>query len=47
MLISIEGTGKNKLQPGQESMGGCCIVVTLISPKKSLNKTDWCAGALS
>ena len=47
MLISVEGTGKNQLQPSQESTGGCSNAVTLLFGKKSLTKTDRCAGALS
>jgi hypothetical protein len=38
MLISVEGTGKNQLQQGQESMGGCYSAATLLFAKKSLNK---------
>jgi hypothetical protein len=38
MLISVEGTGKNQLKAGQESMGGFSIVVTLLFAKKSLTK---------
>jgi hypothetical protein len=47
MLISVEGTDKNELQSGQESMGHAPGTVTLFSAKKFLTKTDWCAGALS
>ena len=47
MLISLEGTGKNRLEPDHESMGKCSSVVTLFFSKKSLTKTDRCAGALS
>jgi hypothetical protein len=46
MLILVEGTGKNQMQPGQESTG-CSSVVTLFLAKKSMTKTDRCAGALS
>jgi hypothetical protein len=46
MLFSFKGTGKNQLDPGQES-GGCSRAVTLFFAKKSLTKTDWCARALS
>jgi len=35
-----QGTGKNQLELGQKS------VVTLLFAKKSLTKTDQCAGAL-
>ena len=47
VLNSLEGTGKNQVQPCQESMGGCSSVATLFFAKKSLNKIDRCAGALS
>jgi len=47
MPISVEDAGKNQLQPGQESMGGCSSGVTLFSAKKSLTETGRCAGALS
>jgi len=46
MLISVERTGKNQLEPGREN-GGCSKFVTLVVKKKSLTKTDRCAGALS
>ena len=36
MLILVEETGKNQLQPGQESMGVCSSVVILFSAKKTL-----------
>jgi len=39
MLISVEGTGKNQLQPGR--------VVTLFFAKKLFITTDQYAGALS
>jgi hypothetical protein len=42
MLISVEGTGKNQLEPGQGTIGD---VVTMFFAKKSLIKTDRCAGA--
>jgi len=29
MLISVEGTGKNQLQPGQESMGDDAVLLHL------------------
>ena len=45
MLSSVEGSGKNQLQPGQEGMGDA-PVVTLFSAKKSLTKTNQCAEAL-
>jgi len=47
MLISVEGTAKHQLQPGQESTEGCSSVVTLFLAKKSMTKTDRCVGALS
>jgi hypothetical protein len=47
MLISVQGTEKNELQSGQESMGHTPGTVTLFFAKKFLTKTDWCAGALS
>ena len=43
MLISVKGTSKNQLQPGEESMGGCTNDVQLFFPTKSLNKST---GAL-
>ena len=46
MLVSVDGTGQNQLQPGQEH-GGCSSDVTLFFAKKSLTKTDRCAEALS
>jgi hypothetical protein len=42
MLISVEGTGKNQLEPDQE-----WIVVMLFFAKTSLSKTDRSAEALS
>jgi hypothetical protein len=47
MLISVEGTGKNQLEPGQESMGDASVLSNSFFAKKTLNKTDRCAGALS
>jgi hypothetical protein len=47
MLISVEGTDKNDLQSGQESMGHAPGTVTSFFAKKFLTKTDWCAAALS
>jgi hypothetical protein len=44
MPISIEGTHKNKFKLKQDSIGD---VVTPFFTKKSLTKTDRCAGALS
>jgi hypothetical protein len=41
VLISVEGTGKNQMEPGQ--YGGCSSIVTLFFTKKSLTKT---AGVL-
>jgi hypothetical protein len=38
MLISVVGTGQNKLLPVKESMGGCCSIVTLFFGKKYLTK---------
>jgi hypothetical protein len=46
VLISVEGAGKNRLEPGQERRG-CFSVVTLLFAKKSLTKTDGLAGAVS
>jgi len=46
MLISVEGTDKNQLEPGEESMGGS-TVLSLYFANKSLAKTDRCHGALS
>jgi len=46
MLVSLERTGKNQLEPGQESMGDS-TVLSLCFAKKSLAKTDRWAGALS
>jgi hypothetical protein len=45
ILISVEETGKNQLQSGQEIMSSSGV--TLFLTKKSLTKIDWCAGALS
>jgi len=39
------GKGKHQLELGWEH-GICWSVVTLFFAKKSLTKTDWCAGAL-
>jgi len=47
MLISVEGRGKNQLESVQDSMWECSSAVTLFFAKKSLTKTDRCAGALS
>jgi hypothetical protein len=47
MVIAMEETGKNQLEPGQGSMAGCPNVVTSFFATKSLTKTDRCAGALS
>ena len=47
ILISVQGTGINQLESGQENMEGWSNVVTFFSAKKSLTKADWCAGALS
>jgi len=41
MLVLVEGTGKNQLEPGQSLWD----VVTLFFAKKSLTNTDWCSGA--
>jgi hypothetical protein len=43
VLISVEGTDKNELHSGQESMGHAPGNVTLFFAKKFLTKTDWCA----
>jgi hypothetical protein len=42
MLISLKGTGKHQLRPGQEGKGGCSIVVILSFAKKFLTRTDQC-----
>jgi len=47
VLISNEGTGKNQLQPGKESMGDATVFSDCFSAKKSLNNPDRCVGALS
>ena len=48
MLISVKGTGKSQLQPGQQYMEDVHVLsITLFPAKKPLTKTDWCAGALS
>jgi len=44
MLIAMEGTGKNRLEPGQESMAGCPVVITSFFATKSLAKTGRYAG---
>ena len=41
MLIAVEGTGENQLEPGQENMGDARAL------QNSLTKTYRCAGALS
>jgi hypothetical protein len=38
MLISVKGTGKNQLQPDQESMDGCTSDIQQFFPTKSLTK---------
>jgi len=45
MPISIEGTGHNQVQPGQESEGDV-PVMSQCSLFKILHKTDRCVGAL-
>jgi len=45
-LISVEGTDKNQLEQVRRVWGNS-IVVTVFFAKKSLKKTDRCAGALS
>jgi len=42
MQISVEGTGKNQLEPGQGDMGNDPVLSHC-----SLTETNWCAGALS
>ena len=44
MLISVKGTGKNQLQPGQERMGDPPVLLLLLFffLMKSMTKTDWC-----
>ena len=42
MLISVEGTGKIQLQPGQENMGDAPVSSLFFALKKSLNKTERC-----
>jgi hypothetical protein len=44
VLISVQGTVKTAEAKSGEC-GRCCSVVTLLFVKKSLNKTDRCAGA--
>ena len=47
MVISVEGKVTNQLQPGQEYMGdGPVLSHCDLLKKKSLAKTDQCAGAL-
>jgi len=46
MLISVEETGKNQPEPGQESIGDAPVFVTFFS-KATLTKTDRCVGTLS
>jgi len=43
ILIPVKGTGKHHLQ---ESMKECYSVIAWFFAKKSLTKTDQCAGAL-
>jgi len=47
MLISLEGTGKNQMEPGQESMGNAPVLSHCSFARKCLTKTNWDAGALS
>jgi hypothetical protein len=47
VLISNEGTGKNQVQPDQESVGDATVLLDCFSAKKSLNNSDRCVGALS
>ena len=44
ILNSFQVTGKNQLQPDQESMDDATV---MSRDNKSLNKSDRCAGALS
>jgi len=47
MVISIKRKVKNQLEPGQESMGDAPVLSYCnFLKKKSLTKTDQCAGAL-
>jgi hypothetical protein len=46
--ISVDGTGKNQVEPGKESTGDAPVLShCLLIKKKSLTKTIWFAGALS
>jgi hypothetical protein len=40
MLKSVEGKGKNQLQPGHESMGDTSVLLHCSVLKKSFTKTD-------
>jgi hypothetical protein len=46
LLNSDKGTVKNQLESAQESMGDFTLLLPCFA-KKSLTKTDLCAGALS
>ena len=46
LLILVEGSGKNTAAARSGEYGGCSSFITLFFDKKSLTKTDWCAGAL-
>ena len=47
MLVLVEGIGKLRLETRPGECGECSSFVTLFFAKKSLTKTDRCAGALS
>jgi len=44
--ISVDGTGKNQLAPGQKGVGDVHMLSIFFTGKKSLIKTSRCAGAL-
>ena len=44
MLISAEGSDKNQLELGEESMGDAAVLSHCFA-KKSMTKIDRCAGA--
>jgi len=44
---SVVGTGKNQVHPDKESTGDAPVLSHFLLRKKSLTKTDWCAGESS
>jgi len=46
MLISVEGTGNNWLEPGRRRAWRMLQCYQIVFAKKSFTRIDWCAGAL-